>query len=81
MVINRMRAMGALGPARAEGISCRCCFVNQALLRSAADGLGIKNVFLYYNTDFSASFALAPSGADEKQSFVRYITDAGRDMR
>jgi hypothetical protein len=46
--------------------SCRCCFVNQALVRSAADGLGVKNAFLYQDTDFSGSFTFAPSGADKK---------------
>jgi hypothetical protein len=40
--------------------------VDQALVRSVADGLGVKNVFLYHNTDFSVSFALAPAGASKK---------------
>ena len=56
-------------------------FCEPSLGKVGSDGLGVKNVLLYHNTVFSDSFALAPSGADKKQSFVRYITYAGRDLR
>jgi hypothetical protein len=59
MEINRIGMAWWLG-------SCRCCFVNQALVRFGADGLGVKNAFLYHNTGFPDSFALAPSGASKK---------------
>ena len=40
-------------------------FCEPSLGKVPADGLGVKNVLLYHNTDFSDSFALAPSGADK----------------
>jgi hypothetical protein len=68
------------GPAMATGIM-QVLFCEPSLGKVGAGGLGVKNAFLYHDTDFSAAFTSAASGADEKQSFVRYITYAGRDFR
>jgi hypothetical protein len=57
--------IGAPDPVRAEGIM-QVLFCEPGLGKVGSGWFGLRKVFPYHDTDFSASFGLAPSGADKK---------------
>jgi hypothetical protein len=44
-------------------------------------GRDAKREFLYYGTDFLASFRPARAAVENKRAFVRYITHSGGHLR